>query len=296
MPNKRQIVLKRKQRRKRLKTIKRIVIFLFLLMNAVAYFHAYKFTHFGEGQLERTSTPVSLSFGAKLKSLLFGVQNPRPANQKWPDRYYETILIHSNKTIECWSIRQLHPKGTVILFHGYGSEKSALLAQSDVFMSLGYNTLLVDFMGSGGSDGNQTTIGYLEAEEVKSCFDYLRKKHEKNIYLYGTSMGAAAIMKAINDFDLAPSGIILECPFGTLRQTVGARFRAMGLPAFPMADLLVLWGGAQNGFWGFGYRPTDYAKRIHVPTLLMYGELDPKVSRKEIDEIYAHLAGKKQLV
>ena len=75
-------------------------------------------------------------------------------------------------------------------------KKSSLLDKAEIFLNLGYNTFLVDFMGSGGSDGNQTTIGFYEAEEVKTAFNYLEACGEKNIILFGTSMGAAAIMKA----------------------------------------------------------------------------------------------------
>jgi len=296
MIDKRKRVRKLRIRKKRIKWVKRIFVIVFLLMNVIAYLHAFNFTHFSNQHESKSKTPTKMSIAEKLKSIVFGVSNPRPANKVWPKRFYETILIQSNKTIECWSIRQLDPKGTVILFHGYGSEKSALLEQADVFMSFGYNTLLVDFMGSGGSDGNQTTLGFLEAEQVKSCYDKLRKQREKNIFLYGTSMGAAAILKAVNDYQLTPSGIILECPFGTMQETVQARFRNMGIPTFPMSDLLVLWGGAQNGFWAFNHNPDEYAKGVNCPTLLMYGEQDDKVSRSEIDRIYDGLAAKKKLV
>ena len=76
-----------------------------------------------------------------------------------------------------------------------------------IFLFVGYSPD-VDFMGSGGSEGNQTTIGFLEAKQVKTCFDYLTEKGEKNIFLFGTSMGSVAIMKAISDFDIKPKAII----------------------------------------------------------------------------------------
>lgn len=264
-------------------------------MNIVAVFHSYKFTHFADNKSEKTKDPKKLTTGQKIKTLIFGVSNPRPENITVPTTDYETIKLKSNKEIECWSIKTENPKGTVILFHGFSADKSSMLDKADVFRELGYNTLLVDFMGSGGSEGNQTTIGFLEAEQVKTCFDYLKEKGEQNIYLFGTSMGAVAIMKSINDDAIKPNGIIIECPFGSMYQTVCARFKTMNAPTFPMAGLLVFWGGLQNGFWAFGHNPADYAKKINCPTLLLYGAKDEKVSRNEIDEIFNNLIGRKDL-
>jgi alpha-beta hydrolase superfamily lysophospholipase len=268
---------------------------IFVLMNVIAIFHAYRFTHFVDSKIEKTSAPAALTATQKIKTLLLGVSNPRPENKSVPATAYETIRIKSNREIECWYIKTENAKGTIVLFHGFGGEKSSMLDKSDVFRNLGYNTLLVDFMGSGGSQGSQTTIGFLEAAQVKSCVDYLTAKGEKNIILFGTSMGAVAIMKGISDFDSKPTGIILECPFGSMYKTVCARFKTMNAPTFPMASLLVFWGGVQNGFWAFGHNPTGYAKKIMCPTLLLYGRQDEKVSKAEIDEIFANLSGPKEL-
>ena len=272
-----------------------ILAAVIVLLNIVAVFHSYKFTHFVDSKSEKTKEPKNLTTSEKIKILLLGVSNPRPENKTVPTTDYQTIKLNSNKEIECWSIKTENAKGTVILFHGFSSEKSSMLDKSDLFIELGYNTLLVDFMGSGGSEGNQTTVGFWEAEQVKTCFDYVAENGEKNIYLFGTSMGAVAIMKAINDYKINPNGIIIECPFGSMYQTVSARFTAMNLPTFPMATLLVFWGGLQNKFWAFAHKPTNYAKKITCPTLLLYGAKDEKVSKQEIDEIFNNLAGQKQL-
>lgn len=264
-------------------------------MNVVAIFHSYKFTHFVDSKIEKTKDPKKQSTGQKIKTLLLGVSNPRPENLTNPTSDFETIKLNSNKEIECWSIKTENAKGTVILFHGFGGNKSSMLDKAEIFLGQGYNTFLVDFMGSGGSEGNQTTIGFLEAEQVKTCFDYLTIKGEQNIYIFGTSMGSVATMKAINDFDIKPKGIIIECPFGSMYKTVCARFKTMYAPTFPMAGLLVFWGGIQNGFWAFGHNPTEYAKKINCPTLLLYGAKDEKVSREEIDQIFNNLGEHKTL-
>jgi uncharacterized protein len=241
-----------KRWRKIIKIGVRTFAFLLLLLNTVAYLHAYKFTHFSTSTAIKTKKPEDLSFVNKLNALLFGINNPRPTNNNLPSTPYSTVNINSNAQIQAWQIPcTTKPLGTVILFHGYGSNKSALIPYSKIFDSLGYNTFLVDFMGSGGSQGNTTTIGFKEAQQVMDCFNYLASKAEKNIILWGNSMGAVAIMKAIKDYNLNPNKVILECPFGSMQQTVNARFKNMNLPSFPMANLLVFWGGVQNDFWAF---------------------------------------------
>ena len=278
-----------------LRKIIRLMLIIFITINVMAFFHAYKFTHFSENNSEKTKSPEKLSSLEKVKTLFFGVNNPKPKNLKFPSQKYEVLKLESNKEIECWLIKNEKSKGTIILFHGYGGEKSSMIDKSNEFFKMGFSTLLVDFMGIGNSEGSQTTIGFKEAQEVKTVFDYITKTDEKNIYLFGTSMGSVAIMKCINDYDIKPKGIIIECPFGSMYQTVCARFNKMNAPTFPMAGILLFWGGIQNGFWGFSHNPTEYAKKIKCPTLLLYGENDKSVSRKEIDEIYSNLNGIKSI-
>jgi len=281
-------------KRKLLRRVLWFLLFLFVAANVIAYMHAYKFTHFAKPSVEKTS--AHLSALGKLKIVFTGVNNPRPVNKRLPDRPYQTIRIKSNEELECWMIRTELPKGTVILFHGYAGEKSSLLDKAEEFLKMGYNTLLVDFMGCGGSEGSTTTIGFKEAQEVKDCYNYLVKNNFQNISLFGTSMGAVAVMKAIRDYDLKPRSIIIECPFGSMYKTVCKRFEMQGIPFFPMAGLLVFWGGIQNNFWAFSHNPVEYAKYVHCPTLLLYGEKDQKVSREEINSIFQNLKGEKRLV
>lgn len=267
----------------------------FLSINIIAIFHSYKFTHFSEKSNIRTNDPKELSSGEKIITLITGVNNPKPVNKAFPSREYQTIKLQSNKEIECWNIPIENSIGTIVLFHGFSGEKSVMLDKSDFFNALGYNTFLVDFMGSGGSEGNQTTIGYYESEQVKTAFNYLKERGDEKIILYGTSMGAAAIMKSVYDYNIQPKGIILEYPFGYMYKTVCARFKMMNVPCFPMAGLLVFWGGVQNGFPAFKHNPVNYAKEINCPTLLLYGEDDERVSREETDEIFSNLNGEKYL-
>lgn len=278
------------------KVIKWTLLVGFILFNIVAYNHAYNFTHFTNTEGKRVK-PEDLSFGQKLKVVFTGVDNPKPVNDILPNQPFETVEIKSDVLLKGWWIEVDSSKGIVVLFHGYSGSKSGVLAYAEEFNKLGFSTLLMDFRGSGDSEGNETTIGFKEAKDVKATFDFIKNRFpNQEIILFGTSMGAVSIMKAIADSDVRPNKIILECPFGTMRKTVKKRFEAMKLPSFPFADILMFYGGIQTGFNPYKHKPTKYAEHIEIPTLLFYGKQDARVTLEETNEIYKNLSGQKELV
>jgi len=154
----------------------------------------------------------------------------------------------------------------------------------------------VDFYGSGGSGGSDTSIGFHEATDVASAYEYARHlPGGRSIVLHGESMGAAAILTAVARGNLTPAAIILEMPFDSLLSTVRHRFASMGLASFPSAELLVFWGGWQQGFNGFQYNPAVDARSVRAPALLMNGDRDPWVTREEAQTIFDGLQGPKRL-
>src|SRR5687767_12976225 len=88
---------------------------LFILINVIAFIHAYTFTHFTNAEISRTKDPEELSVTEKLTTLFFGINNPRPFNRTSPTQPYKEILI--DKHLACWLIETPNAKGTVILFH-----------------------------------------------------------------------------------------------------------------------------------------------------------------------------------
>ncbi|HOU84315.1 MAG TPA: alpha/beta hydrolase [Spirochaetota bacterium] len=280
---------------KRLRKTLIIIFIVFLFMNVIAFMQSYGFTHYEGEEKDAPLDIASLSMKDKLQTLVFGLKKPRTKNIKFPSYDYKTIIIGNNPKIECWEFNHKKSKGTVIIFHGYGGKKSNMLDRAEAFASEGYSFLLVDFMGAGGSEGDKTTIGYDESEQVKRCYDYVAKK-EKNIILFGFSMGAAAIMKAVSDYSISPSSVILECPFSTLYRTVCNRFNLLGVPQFPIAGMIVFWGGVQHGFWGFSHNPSDYAVNMKSKVLLLHGKLDNRVGQDEMKLIYENIPSKKILL
>ena len=296
-----------------------LLLLAFAAINAVAFLHAWRFTHFTNGPGRHSPNPEQLGPGQKLGLLLTGMRNPKPQNGPKPDFPVETVTIASpNGPLEAWYARpdSGRARGTVALFHGYASSKSHLAHEAGYFRCLGYNVLLVDQAGNGNSASYRTTVGYHEADDVVAAFRWLKESANQSsgpplrrtlrikqmragggagreVILYGVSMGAVAILRAEAELGIRPTANILECPYGSMRQTAYNRFASMHVPAFPLADLLVFWGGVQNGFGAHGLNAEHYARQISIPTLLLWGTADPRVTRAETNAIFANLAGPK---
>jgi alpha-beta hydrolase superfamily lysophospholipase len=248
-----------------------------IIVNVLAYAGAYAFTHFLiSGRPNSTKIPIEM-----------GLE-------------YEVDRIHINQDewLETWLIPSQDPQGTIVLFPGSGGSKGKqLLPASKVFNALGYNALLVDFRGVGGSSGNTTTIGANEAQDVVWVMNAVQQENlQTPIILYGVSMGSAAILRAIAHYDIVPDAIILELPFVRLLDTVRSRLREFKFPQFPLAELLVFWGGIQHGFDGFSHNPITYAERVKCPVLIFHGQQDKWTSIKEINELFQKIRTPKQLV
>src|SRR6187401_1531067 len=163
------------------------VLGLFALLNIMAAFHAWSFTHFASADSRKPHDEVGLSFGQKLSALFSGVRLPRPENRALPALPYERVNLEGPRSIEGWWIPKDSSKGTVMICHGYGGSKSSMLSRAYVLQELGYSTFLFDFPGAGGSSGNTCTIGYRESEDVLRCLNYLQNKGENDVVLFGTS-------------------------------------------------------------------------------------------------------------
>ena len=272
-----------------------------LLLNCIAFMQARAMTHFVTTR-QRTAKPESLSLVDKMRVVLTGVKLPRPVNQRSPQDFHLTYEIHripitEQEFLEAWFIPAQSSQGIVLMFPPYAASKEVLLKSAVILHELGYDTLLVDFRGVGGSSGSDTTLGVREAKDVVIAFTYARSYwSDRPIILYGASMGSVAVMRAIAHEKISPTAVILESPFDRLLNTVRHRFEAMELPSFPGAELIVFWGGVQQHIDGFAHNPVEYAKAIECPTLLMYGEFDKRVTLQEVQAIFDSLSGQKQFV
>lgn len=284
------------KKRKRLIFI--IILSGIVILNLLAWMHARAMMQFSETG-EITKPPETLSLLEKINVLLVGVRIPRPVNTETPADYgltFETHYFpgHAGYKLEAWYIPAQPVEKIVLLFHGYAKSKQEVLPLASEYNKMGCACLLVDSYGSGGSGGNDTTIGVNESDDVTAAFNYTRGKWpDRSPILHGISMGGAAILRAVSRDGLSPSAIIVESPFNNLPATTRNRFKVMGLPSFPAAELLLFWGGIQQGINPFKHSPARYAETITYPVLVLHGESDPFVSMEEVREVFENLSGPK---
>lgn len=293
------------RRNRRLRKLARwlcvVLICGFVATNYLAYMQARAMTHFTSAR-PRTLPQQKLTRWQKAKLMITGVQIPRPMNLTDPGTLglaFETTTFNSKDGLhlEAWHIPAEHPKGIVLIFHGFSASRSIMLDYVPPLHEMGYSVFMIDFRGSGTSGGNTTTLGLHEADDVAATVDYVRVHWpNQRLILYGQSMGSVAILRAISVHHVSPDSIIIECPYGSILRAVTNRFHSIGLPAHPLAELLVFWGGAPDGYWAFQLNAVEYAHAVTCAAMVMRGQNDRLVTESEARDVFGALGGAKQYV
>lgn len=279
-----------------------VLLVQFILFNISAALYAYKFTHvYEDPSLRNTSSGKNIF--VKTWRIFAGPRQLKSVITEFPTFKTDTVTLktESGILIDAWYGRpDSTSKGTVLLFHGIMADKGMLLAEASEFRYQGYNVLLVDFRAHGNSSGTTTTIGIREIEEVKLAYEYIQQKGEKNIFLYGSSMGAVVVSRAVAVYKLNPSGVFLEMPFASMQSHIRARLRNMGFSSFiekPFSFFVTFWMGIERGMKTFKHQMPDYASQITCPVLMQWGADDTYSLKGETNKVYNAIASpKKKLV
>lgn len=107
-------------------------------------------------------------------------------------------------------------------------------------------------------------------------------------------MGAAAILRAVHQGEAQVDGIVLEAVFDRMLTAVRNRFKSLGVPSFPSAELLVFWGGWQAGFDGFRHNPAEYAASVGCPVLMLHVDSDPRATLGQAQAVLDAIPGAKK--
>ena len=105
--------------------------------------------------------------------------------------------------------------GAIVLLHGYPAEKADLLPIAAALHPR-FATLLVDLRYFGGSEGNVTTLGHREREDVQRAVDALGQRGFAHIGVFGYSLGGAIALLAAAE-DRRIGAVVAYAPFSDLR-------------------------------------------------------------------------------
>ena len=152
--------------------------------------------------------------------------------------------------------RNLEEFKTILFFHGNAGSLENRTYKLNHFKNLNLNFLIIAWRGFSGNKGKPNEMGLYE--DAKSAIKWLKAKgvKEKNIILYGESLGTGVVVEVAQNKNYA--GVILESPF-TSMVNMGKKY----YPFFPVSLLL------KDKF-----ESHKKINKISVPVLIMHGKVD----------------------
>lgn len=187
---------------------------------------------------------------------------------------------------------------TLVLVHGWQGNRTALLAQAAMLHRHGYGALLIDLRHSGSSQGELSTWGYTEADDVQAAVEYLLTRPEVNpdkIGLLGFSTGGAAVTRAAARLPQIKV-VVIDSTYTALTDNLANVIELLGgrIPAYPP---LVLWFmERETGLPLREVRPVaDVAAIAPRPIMLMQGEADVVVNPSHTRRLFDAASEPKQL-
>jgi fermentation-respiration switch protein FrsA (DUF1100 family) len=166
----------------------------------------------------------------------------------------------------------------VVLCHGIGTGRRECLSIALRFSTAGYQVLCFDFRAHGMSDGQFSSVGLHETNDVIGAVQYLKQRPEVDptrIGVVGFSMGAVAtIQAAAQCADIA--AVVADSAYASFLEAVRYSFRVVSrLPHFPIAPIAMLWAKWMVHVDPSHLRPVDVIARIAPrPILVTHGTLD----------------------
>lgn len=186
---------------------------------------------------------------------------------------------------------EFHPvsdvRGCVILAHGFGQNRYAMVPYAEIYRKLGFSTVLFDERCFGESMADYGTFGDLEATDIAALICWVKQRcgSEIRIVLHGVSMGAMSCMNAMKlspDIDY----VIEDC--GPARAYDGIRRVAYSMLPVPNPFLMPLIERRAKEL-GTDIRknnPVDAVAESKAPICIIHGDADTAVDVHCAEEIF----------
>ncbi|TRC96679.1 alpha/beta hydrolase [Mesorhizobium sp. WSM4303] len=170
--------------------------------------------------------------------------------------------------------------GSIVLLHGRGANRLALVQRAKLLFDAGYSIVLFDLSGHGESGGAIQGFGYTEGQDAARIIAFARQRFPgERLGAVGSSLGAAAFVFAAPQ---APAdAYVLEQLYASLRETTAWRMPFhfwRGL----QADVLLAQMPLRLGLSADNAKPVDRLGKIGEPLMLLAGSIDPFIDRGQV--------------
>jgi uncharacterized protein len=191
------------------------------------------------------------------------------------DKQEMTFQSQNGYTLAGWRLRgsSSGPSDKVLLYiPGGGSDRREASRYVDLALSLGYDLVAIDPACQGLSSCSKPGLSYgaRESVDILSVVSKLKQNYT-HIVVMGSSVGAASILIALPELDVA--GIIAENPMSSLWQLLRDAPEARDMPDWAITLLVQLtsWRG------DFPFEPdalSAISRGDRVPVLLIHSKAD----------------------
>lgn len=247
----------------------------------------------------RLILPVMLIFTALAITAVFGISAYVGWNLTHPQREkidnnpnsvglaYDDVSFQSREgglNLKGWLMKADGSGKTVIFANGYRKNRLnddvPILPIAAAMVNKGYNVLMFDFRNCGESEGNQTSVGQYEVQDLLGAVDFIKSQPDLNqkIVLFGFSMGAATSIMA-GAREPAVSAVIADAPFADLKSYLMKNLSVWtNLPSFPFNQSFLVIVPPLTGLRAETVSPVREIKNLNGrPVLLIHGEADTDV-------------------
>jgi alpha-beta hydrolase superfamily lysophospholipase len=163
---------------------------------------------------------------------------------------YHEVEVRSSDglRLSAWWVEGVDSSRAALLVHGWGADKSSrhVLETAAVYEEAGFDVLMIDPRGHGGSEGDRVTLGYREVRDVQGALSWLEKRgfDPERVVLHGWSMGGVAVIQAAPGAGVA--AVVEESACADLPSLLRERLPEVSeLPAFFTPGIFVVAGS----FW-----------------------------------------------
>jgi uncharacterized protein len=194
---------------------------------------------------------------------------PRDLRMEYENVSFETA---DGLTLRGWHIPAKKPNDkTVILLHGYPADKGNILPAL-AFLQDDFNLLLFDFRYLGESDGNYSTAGAKEVEDLLAAIRFLKTRAITEVGVWGFSMGGAVALMAI---EKTPEirAVVAESSYASLSEMALQLFR-IPVVNYPIAYLIGFWAKLLLGIDVRDVSPAERIRNSAIPILITHSSAD----------------------